>query len=70
MLLERYTSELDQLMEQGHGDSIQFFRYIPLLVQSGARILLEIHPSLIPLFSPWRNTIRFIATGAPLLIVN
>jgi tetratricopeptide (TPR) repeat protein len=52
--------------EQGIGDSIQFFRYIPLLVQSGAQVFLEIRPTLIPLFSPWRNSIRFIAIGSPL----
>jgi tetratricopeptide (TPR) repeat protein len=52
--------------EQGLGDSIQFFRYIPLLVQLGARVFIEMQPSLIPLFSAWRNTIHFIAIGAPL----
>ena len=52
--------------EQGLGDSIQFFRYIPLLVQFGAQVFLEIRPTLIPLFSPWRNSIRFIAIGSPL----
>ena len=52
--------------EQGLGDSIQFFRYVPLLVQLGARIYLEIQPSLIPLFYVWRHTIRFIALGSPL----
>ena len=52
--------------EQGLGDSIQFFRYIPLLVQLGARVYLEIQPSLIPLFYAWRHSIRFIATGSPL----
>lgn len=52
--------------EQGLGDSIQFFRYIPLLVQWGVRVFLEIQPSVIPLFHSWRNTIHFIAMGAPL----
>ncbi|MDP3560758.1 MAG: sulfotransferase [Legionellaceae bacterium] len=52
--------------EQGLGDSIQFFRYIPLLVQLGVRVYLEMQPSLIPLFYAWRHTIRFIATGSPL----
>lgn len=51
--------------EQGLGDSIQFFRYIPLLVQLGTRVYLEMQPSLIPLFSAWRNTICFIAIGSP-----
>lgn len=53
--------------EQGLGDSIQFFRYIPLLVQLGARVFLEMQPSLIPVFYPsWGNTIGFIAAGAAL----
>ncbi|MDP3558860.1 MAG: tetratricopeptide repeat protein, partial [Legionellaceae bacterium] len=53
--------------EQGLGDSIQFFRYIPLLVQLGAQVYLEIQPSLIPLFyHVWRHIIHFIAIGAPL----
>lgn len=52
--------------EQGLGDSIQFFRYVPLLVALGARIYLEIQPSLIPLFYPWRHTIHLIALGSPL----
>ena len=52
--------------EQGLGDSIHFFRYIPLLVQLGARVFLELHPALIPLFYPWRHTIGFIATGSSL----
>ncbi|TAL61099.1 MAG: tetratricopeptide repeat protein, partial [Legionella sp.] len=52
--------------EQGLGDGIQFFRYIPLLVQLGARIYLEMQPALIPLFYEWRHTIRLIARGSPL----
>ncbi|MDP1603979.1 MAG: sulfotransferase [Legionella sp.] len=52
--------------EQGLGDSIQFFRYVPLLVQLGARVYLEMQPSLIPLFYEWQHTIRFIAIGSPL----
>ena len=52
--------------EQGLGDSIQFFRYLPLLVELGAQVFLEIQPTLIPLFSPWCNSIRFIAIGSQL----
>ncbi len=37
--------------EQGYGDAIQFFRYIPLLRQAGAaRIVLSTFPLLAPLF--------------------
>ncbi len=52
--------------EEGLGDNIQFFRYVPLLVQLGARVYLEMQPSLIPLFQVWRHTIHFIAIGSPL----
>lgn len=52
--------------EQGLGDNIQFFRYIPLLVQLGAQVFLEIRPTFIPLFSSWRHSIHFIAIGSPL----
>ena len=52
--------------EQGLGDNIQFFRYVPLLVALGARVYLEMPPSLIPLFYAWRHTVRFIAIGSPL----
>ncbi len=52
--------------EQSLGDSIQFFRYIPLLVELGAQVFLKIQPALIPLFSPWRNSVHFIAIGSPL----
>ena len=51
--------------EQGLSDSIQFFRYIPLLVQLGAQVFLEVQPTIIPLFSSWRHSIRFIAIGSP-----
>lgn len=52
--------------EQGLGDSIQFFRYIPLLVGLGARVFVEIQPALIPLFYSWHTTVHFIAIGSPL----
>lgn len=52
--------------EQGLGDTIQFFRYVPQLVALGARVYLEIHASLIPLFYPWHHSICFIAQGSAL----
>ena len=52
--------------EQDLSDSIQFFRYIPLLVQCGAQVFLEMQPALIPLLFPWRHSIRFIAVGSQL----
>ncbi|HET9715573.1 MAG TPA: tetratricopeptide repeat protein [Pseudolabrys sp.] len=35
--------------EQGFGDSIQFLRYVPMVAARGAKILLELPQSLIPL---------------------
>jgi tetratricopeptide (TPR) repeat protein len=37
--------------EQGLGDTIQFARYVPLIAQSGARIVLEVPPELKHLLS-------------------
>ena len=36
--------------EQGLGDAIQFARYVPLVAQRGARIVLHVHAPLVPLF--------------------
>lgn len=35
--------------EQGLGDTLQFMRYVPLLVEMGARVTLEVQPRLLPL---------------------
>jgi tetratricopeptide (TPR) repeat protein len=32
--------------EQGYGDTIQFCRYVPLLAERGARVILEVQPDL------------------------
>ncbi len=37
--------------EQGLGDAIQFLRFVPMLAARGARIVLECHERLMPLFS-------------------
>jgi len=37
--------------EQGIGDTIQFLRYIPLAIARGARVILEVQPSLVRLLS-------------------
>ncbi len=47
--------------EQGHGDAIQFVRFLPQLAVMGARVTFLCHPTLIRLF---RN---FAATGIELI---
>jgi len=39
------------LPEQGFGDAIQFFRFLPRLVATGARITLFVQPTLVDLFA-------------------
>ncbi|KPF83993.1 hypothetical protein IP70_17550 [alpha proteobacterium AAP38] len=36
--------------EQGHGDSLQFVRYLPLLRARGLNVLLQVQPALVRLF--------------------
>ncbi|NIF56189.1 tetratricopeptide repeat protein [Burkholderia sp. Ax-1724] len=53
--------------EQGFGDTLQFVRFVPLVAQRAARVVLEVQPSLLPLLAPaartWRVTL--IARGQP-----
>ncbi|WP_168794906.1 tetratricopeptide repeat protein [Paraburkholderia aromaticivorans] len=53
--------------EQGFGDTLQFVRFVPLVAQRAARVVLEVQPQLLPLLAPaaqaWRVTL--IAQGTP-----
>ncbi|SMG16540.1 tetratricopeptide repeat protein [Paraburkholderia susongensis] len=53
--------------EQGLGDTLQFVRFMPLVAQRAARVVLEVQPPLLPLLAPaaqaWRVTL--IAQGQP-----
>jgi Flp pilus assembly protein TadD len=46
--------------EQGLGDSIQFVRYLPLLLDMKANVTLEVPPSLIPLFAQFEPPVRIV----------
>lgn len=51
--------------EQGFGDSIQFVRYVPLVAVKGAKIVLEIPDSLMPLVDFRDDMVATIKPGAP-----
>jgi tetratricopeptide (TPR) repeat protein len=68
--------------EQGLGDTLQFSRYVPLLVERGARVLLEVPASLLQLMqdsfqglsqysaqdaaAPTSAAVEIVAAGSPL----
>ncbi|CAG9195052.1 TPR repeat [Paraburkholderia caribensis] len=53
--------------EQGFGDTLQFVRFVEVVAQRAARVVLEVQPQLLSLLGPtaqqWRVTL--IAQGAP-----
>jgi len=49
--------------EQGQGDTIQFARYAPLAARRGARVILEVHASLVALLAGLPGVDRVVAFG-------
>lgn len=52
--------------EQGYGDTLQFCRYLPLLVRQGAQVLLECHPPLQALMQTIEPAVTVVPLGSPL----
>ena len=52
--------------EQGFGDMIQFCRYVPLLAERGARVILEVYEPLRALMSTLPGVAQIVSTGKPL----
>jgi tetratricopeptide (TPR) repeat protein len=52
--------------EQGLGDTLQFCRYAPLVAQRGAKVLLEVQPSLVGLLSQLAHSCQVIEAGEAL----
>ena len=52
--------------EQGFGDTIQFCRYVPLLVAHGARMILEVQNPLCELMHTLAGDAQIVARGDPL----
>ena len=52
--------------EQGAGDTIQFCRYVPMLIAAGADVVFEVLPHLHALMSDFVPKARVIVKGSPL----
>jgi hypothetical protein len=52
--------------EQGFGDSIQFIRYLPMVVAAGATVVLEIPDDLRPLIGRVEGVAAIVRRGDPL----
>lgn len=51
--------------EQGLGDTIQFARYVPLLTERGARVVLEVPKGLLRLFRSLEGVAELLGPGDP-----
>ena len=49
--------------EQGFGDAIQFVRFVPWVVESGAEVVLEVQPELVKLFQTVKGVGSVVARG-------
>lgn len=52
--------------EQGHGDTIQFVRFLPMLTQYGGEVILEVQPALRKLLSGLPGVAAIVAEGEAL----
>jgi len=52
--------------EGGFGDTLQFLRYIPLLVARGARVVLRVQPPLVRLLRRLPGPVAVLGEGEPL----
>jgi tetratricopeptide (TPR) repeat protein len=52
--------------EQGFGDTIQFCRYVPMVAERGARVIVEVQEPLKRLMSGLSGTTQLVARGEPL----
>ena len=53
-------------VDEGLGDTIQFIRYVPMVLARGARVVLAVEPSLVPLLSEFPGVSQCLAHSAPL----
>jgi tetratricopeptide (TPR) repeat protein len=52
--------------EQGLGDTLQFLRYVPMVLAAGGTVILDVPPSLLRLAAELPGIATLVATGDPL----
>ncbi|MGB8601656.1 MAG: tetratricopeptide repeat-containing glycosyltransferase family protein [Rhizomicrobium sp.] len=52
--------------EQGLGDTVQFSRYVPMLISAGANVVLDVPETLVPLLQTLPGSPQVIASGGAL----
>ena len=53
-------------VDEGLGDTIQFIRYVPMVLARGARVVLAVEPSLVPLLLEFPGVSQCLAHSDPL----
>ena len=53
-------------LEQGLGDMVQFCRYIPILVDKGIEVILQVQTSLLPLIASLESDVTLVSQDDPL----
>lgn len=52
--------------EQGFGDTVQFCRFIPLVIERGMQVVFECHPPLLALMKSLAGDVHVVPMGQPL----
>lgn len=52
--------------EGGHGDTLMMARYLPLMRQKGARVILHLKPEMEPFLRGWDGADKIITSGQPI----
>ncbi|MGE3622825.1 MAG: tetratricopeptide repeat protein [Bdellovibrionales bacterium] len=50
-------------VDQGHGDTLMMTRYLPLLRERGAKVLLQAQPALVPYLRGWNGADQILEWG-------
>lgn len=52
--------------EQGFGDTLQFYRYIPMVIKLNAKVIFEVEKPLLSLMKQIKGVVTFVEKGRKL----